>query len=88
MNQGGNIEIEQQINIEENKVSQLEVKEMELVEDVFPVQLNQGIREDVKEQEQIPIIVLSEDEKRSLSDEARVPTKQDIHIQSEDEAMS
>ena len=61
---------------------------MEHVEDVFLVELNQGIREEVKEQEQIPITVLSEDEKRSLSDEARVPTKQDIYTHSEDEAMS
>ena len=70
-----NIKIEQQINIEENKVSELEVKEMEPVEDVFPLEIKQGIREDVKEQEQVPIIVLSEEEERSLSNEARVPTK-------------
>ena len=35
-----NIEIEHQINIEENKVSKLEVKEMDPVEDDFPEGLN------------------------------------------------
>ena len=45
-----NIEIEQQINIEENKVSKLEVKEIEPVEDALPVELNQGLKEYVKEQ--------------------------------------
>ena len=44
-----NIEIEQQINIEENKVSKSKVKEIEPVGDVFPIQLNQGVKEDVKE---------------------------------------
>ena len=57
-----NVKIEQQINIEENKVSESEIKKMELVEDVFLVELNQGVREDVKEQEQVPITVLSEEE--------------------------
>jgi len=41
-------EIEQQINIEENKVSKSDVKEIKPVEDAFPV-LNQGVKEDVKE---------------------------------------
>ena len=44
-----NIEIEQQINIEENKVSKLEVKEIEPVEDALLVELNKGVKEDVKE---------------------------------------
>ena len=77
-----NFEIEQQINIEENKVSKSEVKEMEPVEDAFPEGLNQGVKEDVKEQEQVPITILYEEEERSLSDEARVHTKQDIHTHS------
>ena len=83
-----NIEIEQQINSEENKVSESEVKEMEPVEDASPEELNQIKNEDVKEQEQVPITILSKEEERSLSDEtrvhttneARVHTKQDIHI--------
>ena len=83
-----NVEIEQQINIEENKVSKSEVKEMEPVEDAFPKGLNQGVKEDVKEREQFPITVLSEEEERSLSDEARVHTKHDIHTHSEEETMS
>ena len=41
----------------------------------------------MKEQEQVPIIVLSEEEERSLSNEARVHTKQDMHIHSEEEIM-
>ena len=44
------IEIEQQINIKENKFSKSEVKEIEPVEDALPVELNQGVKEDVKEQ--------------------------------------
>ena len=84
-----NIETEQQINIEENKVSKSEVKEMDPVEDAFPEGLNQGVKEeDVKEQEQVPITVLFEEEERSLSDEASVHTKQDIHTHSKEETMS
>ena len=64
------------------------MKEMEPVEDGFLEGLNQGVKEDVKEQEQVPITVLSEEEERSLSDEARVHTKQDIHTHSEEETMS
>ena len=82
-----NTEIEQQINIKENKVSKLEVKEMEPVEGGFLEGLNQGVKEDVKEQEQVPITVLSEEEERSLSDEARVHTKQDMHTHSKEETM-
>ena len=44
-----NIEIEQQINIEENKVSKSKVKEIEPVEYALPIELNQGVMEDVKE---------------------------------------
>ena len=53
-----NIELEQQINVEESKVSKLEVKEVEPVEYVLTIELNQGVKEDVKEQKQSPIIVL------------------------------
>ena len=42
----------------------------------------------MKEQEQVPITVQSEDEEKSLSDEARVPTKQDIHTHYEEETIS
>ena len=48
---------------------------MEPVEDDFPIELNQGVKEDVKEQEQVPITIHSKEEERSLSDEARVHTK-------------
>ena len=57
-----NIELEQQINVEENKVSKSEVKEVEPVEDVLTAELNQGVKEDVKEQKQSPITVLSEED--------------------------
>ena len=43
-----NIEIEQQINVEENKVSKSEVKEVEPVEDASPEELNQVVNEEVK----------------------------------------
>ena len=39
-----NIEIEQKINIEENKVSKSEVKEIEPVEDASPEELNQIVK--------------------------------------------
>ena len=64
------------------------MKEVELVEDTFHEELNQGVKENVKEQEQVPITVQSEDEEKSLSDEARVHTKQKIQTQSKEEAMS
>ena len=44
-----NTEIEQQFNIEENKVSKLEEKEIKPIEDVLPPGLNQGVKEDVKD---------------------------------------
>ena len=64
------------------------MKEIEPVEDAFPVELNQGVKEDVKEKKQVPITVLSEEEERSLSDETRVHIKQDIHTHAEEEIMS
>ena len=50
--------------------------------------MNQGVEEDVKEQKQIPITVLSKEEERSLSNETRVHIKQDIHTHAEEEIMS
>ena len=61
---------------------------MESIEDAYPEELDQILNEDVKEQEQVPITVLSKEEERSLSDEARVHTKMDIHTHSEEETMS
>ena len=63
------------------------MKEVEPVEDVLPTQSNQGVKEDVQEQKQIPITVLSEEDEKYLSDEAivhttneaRVCSKQEIH---------
>ena len=83
-----NIEVEQQTNIEENEISKVEVKEIELVEATFHEELNQEVKENVKEHEQVPIIVQFEDEEKSLSDEARVHTEQDVQKQFEEEVMS
>ena len=83
-----NIELEQQINVEENKVSKLELKEVEPVEDASPEELNQIVKEYVKEKKQIPITVLSENDEKSLSDEARVHSKQEIHTHFEEETVS
>ena len=63
------------------------MKEVEPVEDVLPTESNQGEEEDVKEQKQSPITVLSEEDEKQLSDEARDPitnearvcSKQEIH---------
>ena len=72
------------------------MKEVELVEDVLPAESNQGVKEDVKEQKQSPIIVMSEEDEKHLSDEVRVPTtnetrvysKQEIHSHFEEETVS
>ena len=77
-----NIEIEQQTNVEENKVSKSEVKEVEPVEDASPEELNQIVNEDVKNREQVPITVLSEEEEISSSDEARVHTTDKARVHS------
>ena len=54
------------------------MKEIEPVETTFHEELNQEVKEIVKEQEQVPIIVQYEDEEKSLCDEVRVHTKQKI----------
>ena len=64
------------------------MKDVDLVEDTFHEELNQGVKENVKEQEQVPILVQSQDEEKSLSDEARVHTEHKIQKQSEKEVMS
>ena len=51
------------------------MKEIEPVEDTFHEELNQEVKENVKEQEQVPITVQSEDEEKSLFDEVRVHTE-------------
>ena len=55
----------------------------------------QDIKEDIKEQKQSPITVLSEEDEKYLSDEARVPTtnearvctKQEIHTHCDEETV-
>ena len=71
-----NIEDEQQTNIEENEISKCTgMKDLEPVEDSLHVEINQELKENVKEQEQVPIIVQFEDEENSLFNEARVDTE-------------
>ena len=89
MTQGDeNVEVEQQTNIEENEILKVGVKGVESVGDTLHVELNQEVKENVKEQEQVPITVQSEDEENSFSDEARVETEQDVQKQSEEGVMS
>ena len=59
-------------------MSKVEVKEIEPVEATFHEELNQEVKEKVKEWEQVPITVQSEDEEKSLSDEVRVHIEQQI----------
>ena len=87
-----NIEPRQSINFEESKASKSEVKEDEPVEDVLPTESDQ----DVEEQHERPITVLSEEDEKYLSDEARFPannearvcSKQEIHTHFEEETVS
>ena len=51
------------------------MKDLEPVEDSFHVEVNQEVKENVKEQEQVPMMVHLEDEENSLFDEARVDTE-------------
>ena len=91
-----NIELGQRINVEESRDSKSEMKEVEPVKDVLPAESNQGVNEDVKEQKQSPITVLSEEDEKYLSDEARDPitnearvcSKQEIHTHFEEETVS
>ena len=84
-----NIEDEQQTNIEENEISKcIVMKDLEPVEDSLHVEINQEVKENVKEQEQVPITVQFEDEENSLFNEARVDTEHDIQKQSEEGVMS
>ena len=64
------------------------MKGLELVEDSLDVEINQEVKENVKEQEQVPITIQCEDEEDSLFNEARVDTEQDVQKQSEEGVMS
>ena len=72
------------------------MKEFKPVEEVLPAEPDQYVKEDIKEQKQSPITVLSEEDEKYLSDEARVPTtnetrvcsKQEIHTHFEEETVS
>ena len=64
------------------------MKDLEHVEVSLHVEVNQEVKENVKEQEQVPMIVQSEDEENSLFYEARVDTEHDAQKQSEEGVMS
>ena len=72
------------------------MKEVEPLEEVLPAKPDQDVEEDVKEQKQSPITILSEEDEKYLSDEARDPTtnesrvcsKQEIHTHFEEETVS
>ena len=49
------------------------MREFKPVEEMLPAESNQNVREEVKEQKQIPITVLSDEDEKYLSDEVRVP---------------
>ena len=75
-----NIELRERINVEEGRVSKSEMKEVERVEVVLPVESNQGVKEDVKEQKQSPITVISKEDEKYLSDEAIVPANNEARV--------
>ena len=52
-----NVEDEQQTNIEGNEISKVGMKDLEPVEDSFHLEVNQEVKENVKEQEQVPMTV-------------------------------
>ena len=56
------------------------MKEDEPVEEVLPVEPDQDVMEEVKEQKQSPITVLSEEDEKYLSDEARVPVTNEVRV--------
>ena len=83
-----NVEDEQQTNIEENEISKAKMKDLEHIEDSSHVVVNQEVNENLKEQEQVPMEVQSEEKENSLFDEARFDTEQDVHKQSKQGVMS
>ena len=72
------------------------MKEAEPVEEVLPAEPDQDVMEEVKEQKQSPITVLSEEDEKYLSDEARVLVtneakvcvKQEIHTHCDEKTVS
>ena len=67
-----NFEFEQRVNDEDSKILQSEIKEVEPVVDVLPVESIQNVKEDIEEKKQSPITVLSEEDEKYLFDEARI----------------
>ena len=64
------------------------MKEFKPVEEMLLVESNQNLREEVKEQKQSPIIVLSEEDEKYLSDEVRVPTNNEARVCSKQEVYT
>ena len=54
------------------------MKDLEHVEDSLHVEVNQEVKENLKEPEQVPVGVQSEDKENWLFDEARVDTEHDV----------
>ena len=72
------------------------MKEFKPIEEFLPAEPVQDEKEDIKEQKQRPIRVLSEEDEKYFSDEARVPVtnearvcaKKEIHTHCDEEAVS
>ena len=91
-----NSEFEQQLNDNESKNLQSEIKEVEPVEDVVPTETIPDEKEGIEVQKQSPITVLSEDEKCLFDDDdktpvtnaTRVSADQNLHSHCDEVALS
>ena len=59
------------------------MKETEHVEEVLPAESIQDVKEDIEEQKQSPITVLSEEDEKYLFDEARIPVANEARVSAE-----
>ena len=89
-----NFEFKQQLNDNESKNLQSDIKEAEFVENVVHVETNSDKEEDIEVQRQIPITVLSEDEKFLFDDDkvpftdaTRVCIEKEFHSQGDEVAL-
>ena len=64
------------------------MKEVKPVEEMLPAESNKNVREEVKEQKQSPIIVLSEGDEKYLSDEVKVPANNEARVCSKQEVYT
>ena len=90
-----NSEFEQQVNENESKTLQLEIKDAELVEYVVPIETIQYLKEDIEVQKQSPITVLWEEDEKYLFDDDKIPvtnvarfsTEEKLHTHCDEEAL-